>query len=288
MFVAALAVIDDIISILTIAIFYARGFELGWLLAAGAMIGAMLALNRWRAYGGWPYVALAVGLWVSLHGAGVHAALAGVILAAFIPTRPAPLASPLLGQAATALAALEESPAQSGKAQPQSVSNWARLNLAAASERMLSPAERAEQAVAPWSAFLVLPIFALTATGVSLSIDVSNPESGSVMLGVALGLVIGKPLGIVLVSLAAVKAKIGLRPADTSWRTFIGAACLCGVGYTVALLLADQAFADASHLQAAKLGVLAGSTVAGGLGAYLIATTRPLPDAPNTDVNGPA
>ena len=98
-FIAALAVVDDILSMLTLAIFYPRQFEAGWLTASALAVALMFGLNRARVYAGWPYLIAAAGLWFSLHAAGVDAALAGVVLAAFLPTRPAPAAEPLLAQA---------------------------------------------------------------------------------------------------------------------------------------------------------------------------------------------
>jgi NhaA family Na+:H+ antiporter len=276
-FVAALAVVDDVLSVLTLAIFYPHAFQAPWLLASAAAIGAMFALNRWRIYAGWPYVILSVLLWSSLHAAGVHAALAGIVLAAFIPTRPAPNAGALLAQAATALDALEDVDDRSEADSPrwrEGIWNWARLNLAAASERLLSPAERAEQSIAPWAAFVALPLFAFSATGVDLGVDFSDPTTGRIVAGVVLGLVVGKPAGILLVSLLAIKIKIGQMPAGIPLRLFIGGACLCGVGDTVSLLLADQAFTGA-NAQAAKLGVLTGSLMAACIGAVVIVTASP-------------
>ena len=89
-FVAAFAVVDDIVSVLILAIFYPHNFQAEWLIAAAAAIAMMFALNRWRVYATWPYAAIAVGIWFFLHSAGVHGALAGIVLAAFLPTRPAP------------------------------------------------------------------------------------------------------------------------------------------------------------------------------------------------------
>jgi NhaA family Na+:H+ antiporter len=115
-FVAALAVVDDILSVLTLAIFYPKDFEATWLFTSALCALLLYALNRWRVYAASPYVLVAVLLGISLHGAGVHAALAGVFLAAFLPTRPAPAAGPLLAQAATALAALEHAESEAKQA----------------------------------------------------------------------------------------------------------------------------------------------------------------------------
>lgn len=278
-FVAALAVVDDILSVLTLAIFYPRDFDLMWLIASGAAVLAMYVLNRWRVYAAAPYAMTAVFLGICLHDAGVHAALAGVFLAGFLPTRPAPAAGPLLAQAATALAALEHAEneaKQSGdenrRVEQEPIWDWASRQLSAATNRLLSPADRIERAIAPWSAYVILPLFAFSATGVDLRVDMTSPGAVAILLGVILGLVIGKPLGISLASALAIRTKIARMPDDVSLRNFLGAACLCGVGDTVALLMADQAFPDGPDGAIAKIGVLIGSVLAAGLGAAVLAT----------------
>jgi NhaA family Na+:H+ antiporter len=281
-FVAALAVVDDILSMLVLAIFYPQNFQPLWLIASVAAVGLMFALNRWRVYVGWPYLVVTLGLWLSLQTAGVSAALAGVVLAAFLPTRPAPAAGPLLAQAATALAALEhaQTEAHDESGEPASIEQepiweWASRNLSAASERLLSPADNVEHAAAPWSAYLVLPLFAFSATGVSLALDVRSPAAAHVLTGVVLGLVIGKPLGVCLAALAAVKARIAIMPEDTSLLAFIGAAMLCGVSDPVALLMADEAFPHGGFAAVAKIGVLIGSILAAVLGALVLYASPP-------------
>jgi NhaA family Na+:H+ antiporter len=274
-FIAAFAVMDDIVSVLILAIFYPHNFEAAWLLGAAVAMLAMYALNRGRVYASWPYLLISIAVWFCLHAAGVHGALAGIVLAGFLPTRPAPDAAPLLGQAANALAALEIAQADSdaSEADRDTVLDWAGRNLSAASERLLSPADRIERAVAPWSTYLALPLFAFSATGVSLSADLSAPGALSVFAGVVLGLVIGKPLGIGVFSFAAVKAGIARAPNGVGIRTFIGALCLCGIGDTVALLLADQAFPQGGEAAIAKIAVLIGSVLAAALGAAIIAAS---------------
>ncbi len=280
-FVAALAVVDDVLSLLTLAIFYPQSFMAIWLLGSAATLIALYALNRARVYIGWPYVVVTIALWLSLHAAGVHGALAGVLLAAFLPTRPTPSPGPLLAQAATALAELEhaeselrESGDDARQLEQEPVWDWASRNLSAASQRLLSPADRFERAIAPWSTHLVLPLFAFSATGIALSVDLSSPAATTVLSGVVIGLLIGKPLGISLASWLAIKFGAGLAPEGVSTRQFIGGACLCGIGDTVALLMADQAFPDGSFSAIAKIGVLIGSVLAALLGAAILATAR--------------
>jgi NhaA family Na+:H+ antiporter len=278
-FVAALAVVDDVLSVLTLAIFYPRDFNLRWLPASAAAIALLVALNRWRVYRTWPYVMVAAALWLTLHAAGVDAALTGVVLALLLPTRPTPTASVLLAQAATALAALEhaerEAKASGNDAPPVQqlpIWDWASRNLSAASARLLSPADRFELAVGPWSTYLVLPLFAFSAVGVPLAIDLSHPGASRVLLGVVLGLVLGKPLGITIASSVAVRARLAIAPDGVTLIQFVGAAVLCGVGDTVALLMADRAFPAGELAAIAKIGVLLGSVLAGGLGALVLVT----------------
>jgi NhaA family Na+:H+ antiporter len=286
-FVAALAVVDDVLSVLTLAIFLPRSFSPPWLAASAVAVALLFTFNRWRVYAIWPYALVSVLLWLALHAAGVHAALAGVILAMFLPTWPAAATGPLLAQAATALAALdhaEKEAKEAGRAEPrleqEPIWDWASRNLSAASARLLSPADRVEMAVAPWSTYVVLPLFALSATGIPLSLDLSQPGSGRILAGVVLGLVVGKPLGVSFASWLAIKTRWAVGPEGVTPRQFLGAALLCGVGDTVALLMADRAFplgtgasVDASvAASVAKIGVLIGSVIAALLGALVLVT----------------
>jgi len=281
-FVAALAVVDDVLSVLTLAIFYPHNFHLSWLLVTAFAVLALFAMNRGRVFASWPYLAVGIVLWISLHRTGVHAALTGIFLAALLPTRPAPAAGPLLAQAATALSALEyaESEIRSSNRPDSPIEqepawDWASRNLSAASNRLMSPADRFERALSPWTAYLILPLFAFSATGITLHIDFSAPGSVEVLFGVVAGLVLGKPFGICLASLAAVKLRLARAPDDVAIGQFIGAACLCGIGDTIALLMADQAFPDGSYSNVAKLSVLVGSVLAAALGSAVISVVSP-------------
>ncbi len=278
-FVAALAVVDDILSVLTLAIFYPHGFSPAWLAACAVAVAGLFALNRWRVYPSWPYIVVTIALWFSLHAAGVHGALAGIFLAGLLPTRPTPDAVPLLAQAATALSALEHAQRDANDKDIRAVEQepiwvWAGRNLSAASDRLISPADRIAQAVSPWSSYVILPLFAFSATGVNFAVDLSAPGAVRILVGVILGLAVGKPLGISLASLAATTARIARAPDDVTLQGFIGAACLCGIGDTVSLLMADQAFPHGPYSALAKIGVLCGSVLAAALGASVLATRR--------------
>jgi NhaA family Na+:H+ antiporter len=275
-FVAALAVVDDVLSVSTIAIFFPAAFTPIYALPVLASLGVLLGLNRARVYATWPYVFTSLALWLSLHALGVHAALTGVLLAMFVPTRPAPAPAPLLAQAATALAALDHADKEGrrkgvseARLESEPVWEWAARNLSAASERLLSPAERIERAVAPWSTYVVLPLFAFSATGIGLAVHFASPDAWHIAEGAIVGLVVGKPLGILVASGIAVRARVALPPEGVTMRQFVGAACLCGVGDTLALLMADRAFSP-DEASVAKLGVLAGSVIAALLGLAVL------------------
>jgi len=281
-FVAAYAVADDVFAILILAIFYPHNLHAEWLIASAAAVALMFTLNRWRVYVGWPYLAATVALWTSLHLAGIEGALSGVVLAAFLPTRPTPSASPLLAQAASALAELEQAEhalrragADRRQVEQEPIWDWASRNLSAAAARLLSPAERVERSLAPWSTYVVLPLFAFTAAGVPMAANLGAPGADRVLWGVVIGLAIGKPLGIVAATWAAVKARIAVGPADASRVAFVAAACLCGIGDPLSILMAEQAFAGTGYAAVAKLGVLIGSAVAAALGAAALAFSPP-------------
>jgi NhaA family Na+:H+ antiporter len=271
-FVAALAVVDDLLSIATLAIFYPSHLAPAYLVFVAGAVIALALLNRARVYATWPYLTVSVVLWLSLHALGVHSALAGVGLAMCLPTRPAPNATGLLAQAATALAALEhaEQVAEaSTNLHDDPVWEWASRNLSAASDRLASPAERIERLVAPWSAYVVLPAFAFSATGVHLTLDLSSDGARRIFAGILVGLIVGKPLGILVASALAIAARVAVAPEGVSRRQFVGAACLCGVGDTMALLIADRALTP-GDAAVAKLAVLVASLAAGVLGLIIL------------------
>ena len=129
----------------------------------------------------------------------------------------------------------------------------------------------------------MLPLFAFTAAGVSVVADFDAPDASRVLIGTALGLAIGKPLGIILATWIAVRARIGIFPPDAAPLAFVGATALCGIGDPLSLLLAEQAFSGSVYAAVAKIGVLSGSALAAVLGALAL-TFSP---APVTDANAP-
>ena len=290
-FIATYAVACDVLAVLIMVVFYPHALHVEWLAASASAVGVMVVFNRWRIYATWPYLTATLGLWLSLHLAGVSGALSGIAFAALLPRRPAPNAGPLLAQAANALAELEHAEHELRSAgderrrlEEEPVWEWARRNLSAAAERLLSPAARVEQAAAPWSTYVVLPLFAFSAAGVSVVADFDLPYASRVLSGTALGLALGKPMGIILATWIAARARMGTFPADAAPMTFLGATFLCGIGDPLSFLVAEHAFPSSAYATLAKIGVLSGSVFAAVLGAL----TLSLSAAPVTAANAPA
>jgi Na+:H+ antiporter, NhaA family len=266
-FLTAAVIIDDLVAIAVIALFYSDAIHAQYLMASAAVTGLLLGLNHWGFYRCLPYAVLGVLLWIFLHEAGLHATLAGVILAIVTPTRPPPNLRALLAQAEAVIRAearrAGEAVMRHGPSEP------ALRALDAIHDRIESPADKLLRSVEPWSSYFVLPVFALANAGVILSLGVFETH-GRLMLAVVLGLVIGKPVGIVLASGLAVLSGIALKPEAYSWRQLCGAGALAGIGFTMSLFIAGEAFPDSTDYTAAKIAIFIASLVAGILGAVIL------------------
>jgi Na+:H+ antiporter, NhaA family len=267
-FVAALAVADDVGAILVIAVLYTSHLSIPALALAATVLLLAYALNRARVYRALPYAVLGGLLWMSILYSGVHPTIAGVLLAAVIPTRNPPTPSGLLNQSTAAFKAWE-APLPGQRDEDRYVGIVRALETVV--ERLLSPARRLERDLQPWSAFFVLPLVALANGGVELGIrfaDFLNPVS----LGTVLGLAVGKPLGIVLATASLVRLGVSDLPAGVTWRHLVGAACVCGIGFSESVFFADAAFAGTDLLPISKLSVFVGSTSAAILGWLVLRT----------------
>jgi NhaA family Na+:H+ antiporter len=265
-FLTAAVIIDDIVAIAIIAIFYSGNIYAGYLIASGAVTVLLVVLNRTGVYGALPYVVCGVVLWFFLHEAGLHATLAGVILAVLIPARPPANLNALLAQAATVIS-LEDS--HTGEAMRSGPSEPALRVLDAIHARLESPADKLLRTVEPWSSYVVLPIFALANAGVAWSRGVFE-DHGQLISAITLGLVFGKPIGIVLAAWLAVRSGVAVKPDAYSWRQLCGAGALGGIGFTMSLFIASEAFPNPADYAAAKIAIFLASVIAGGLGALIL------------------
>jgi NhaA family Na+:H+ antiporter len=223
-FLAALAVMDDLCAVITIAVFYSGGIAWGWLGLALGTFAVLVMLNRLRVMRHLPYIVGGLVMWVCMLKSGVHATIAGVLLAFAIPF--------------SSRAEDEESPSHR-------LEHWLRWPVV----------------------FLVMPIFALANAGIVLDGSGMEAVASPNGLGIVLGLVVGKPLGIALATYIAVALGICALPGDLRWSHVIGAGFLGGIGFTMSIFIANLAFAGQSDvINASKMAILVASIAAGGLG----------------------
>jgi len=256
LFLLTLAIVDDIGAIVVIAVFYASDVQPEFLLTAVGLIVAMLGLRKagivWLA----PYVVLGSFVWLATQASGVHATIAGVVLGLLAPAQPL-----IPGAVARQWAGdLTDDPT------PAELDAMTRLANTA-----VSPAERLEHLLHPWTSFLVVPLFALANAGVELRGDAfAGSGAVEVTVGVVVGLVAGKTLGITAAAWLAVRTGLGRLPEGTTWPMVAGVAGVAGIGFTVALFIAELAFVPGPLQDAAKIGVLCASTLAAVMGAAVL------------------
>lgn len=268
-FLTALAIVDDLGAVLVIAFFYTA--ELSWIALAvgGVFLLALIVANRLGVRGLTIYVLLGIGLWIAVLKSGVHATIAGVLMALTIPARRRIDAGVFLERGRELLSLFAEG-AKEGQAEPTGDQQDAVHSLEEACEHIQTPLTRMEHGLHPWVAFLILPIFALANAGVSLSGDMLTAAFGSaVTLGVILGLVAGKQLGVTLFAWFAVRMNWAELPAGVTWRQVYGVAWLTGIGFTMSLFIGGLAFEDVLLLDSAKIGIIAASLISG-LGGWLL------------------
>ncbi len=266
-FLLALAIVDDLGAILVIALFYTEAISFesaAWAFLVGATI---FAFARAGVRSVDVYVVLGVLFWAAIYKTGIHATIAGVILAALTPSRPR------LDHAEFEenLAQLVSNHRDARAVGDHDAAQQALREMERLSRDTESPLDRLEHTLHPWVSYLIVPIFALANAGVALSGGlIEDSASSAVTLGIALGLVLGKPVGILLACLIAIRLGVAELPANSGYRHIVGIGLVAGIGFTVSLFITGLAFDDAALVNEAKVGILAASFVAGLAGfAYL-------------------
>ncbi|MGL5047321.1 MAG: Na+/H+ antiporter NhaA [Shewanella sp.] len=231
-FLLALAIIDDLGVIVIIALFYSTDLSTMSLVIASLAIVGLVGLNRKGVTSLLPYGILGLILWVAVLKSGVHATLAGVIIAFCIPLR-----------------------AKDGS----------------------SPSESLEHSLHPWSTFLILPVFAFANAGVYLGNMSLDMLISPVPVGIALGLMLGKPIGVMLFSFIAVKLKLAQLPDGVGWKQIAPVAVICGIGFTMSMFISSLAFEQADPMfgDLARLGTLMGSFMAALIGYFWLSKVLP-------------
>ncbi len=277
LFLLTLAVVDDIGAIVVIALFYTADVDLQWLVAAVALLLVMVVMRRLRIWALPAYVVVGALVWLATLESGVHATLAGVAIGLLTPAKPLLEERVAREYAREAIADRE-----------LDADELARLRfLLSESVPMV---ERLQARLHPFSAYVVLPVFALANAGVPLDGGVLHEAVGStIALGITLGLVVGKPVGIVLAAFLTVRLGLGRLPDGTGWRMLTGLGAVGGIGFTVSLFIAGLSFPGEELLTSeAKIGILAGSLLSAGVGVtLLLLTTRRVgtdspPDTPES------
>ena len=267
-FVTALAIVDDIFAVLVIAVFYTA--HIHWLSLGIGLVGVALSFgaNLLGIHKPIVYSLIGLGIWFAVLESGVHATVAGVLLAFTIPARTYIDRDGFLKQGRWLLDKFAESA-------PNSFQEHAAVHtLESQCELVESPLHRIEHFLQPWVSFFVMPIFAFANAGVGVLGKVGAAARHPVALGIVLGLFLGKPLGIFSFSWLAVKARLAAAPAGVSWAHIFGAAWLCGIGFTMSLFIATLAFGEGDLLDIAKMGTLAASLAAGVCGSLFLMSRK--------------
>jgi len=289
-FLAALAIVDDIGAVLVIAVFYSSGLQWSALGLAAGVFGVAVLANRAGVRSSWAYGAIGIALWATFALSGIHATVAGVLLAMAIPVRTRIAETHFLGAARSAIEQFDGAAQVTARDPDTSVlSNTqhheALDELERLTERAQPPLIRFERALHGIVAFGIMPLFAFANAGVTIFGTGAGIPFTAVSLGVLLALVIGKPAGIMAFSWAAVRLRMATLPKAVDWSLILGAGMLGGIGFTMALFIAGLAFPVAEFLEFAKVGIFAASALSGIAGwlflrrALLARTRRAAADA---------
>jgi NhaA family Na+:H+ antiporter len=277
-FLLALAIVDDIGAVSVIAIFYSESVSALWLAFAAAGLALTWGLNvaGVRAYS----VYLLVGglVWLATYNSGVHATIATVALGFLTPARPLDPLPARKGFVASGVGMLERfgDLIEGEDDHDGHVRHRLAREVSRAARSTLSPLDELTNLLHPWVAFFIMPVFALCNAGVPIDVStLSEPTPLRVALGVGLGLVIGKPVGITLFAWLAVKLGLAELPSGVTWKHVVATGFLAGIGFTMALFVASLAFKDPAYVAGSKVGILLGSLVATVLGLGLLSKTLP-------------
>lgn len=228
-FLAALAIVDDLIAILVIAFFYSSGIETAYLMYAGIGMVVLIVMNRINIQNPYLYLIPGVFIWYFVHHSGIHATIAGVLVAMTIPTNDTDVESPL---------------------------------------------ERLEHAIVKPVNFLIIPLFAFANTNITLESEMLHGLTAPLGLGISLGLLLGKPVGILLTSYICTKMKLSTLPVGSNWKHILGVGLLEGIGFTMSIFIAILSFDDALHVAEGKLSILLTSLLAGVIGYFVLRSDK--------------
>jgi len=276
-FLTAFAIVDDLLAVGVIAIFYTDAISWGALGIAVVLLGALVVANA-AGFHRWPvYALLGLGVWIAVFESGVHATAAGVLVALTVPARSWINPSEFLVRGRQLIDDFERACFIAPSILTNEPQQQATQALSRLVEDVETPMTYFQHRLNPWVAYGILPIFAFANAGIPLVSGLGDALANSVTWGVMIGLVIGKPLGITLFAWLAVRIGIAALPRAMAWGHILGVGWLGGIGFTISLFVTELAFAEGELADVARVGILFGSVIAGALGYLMLRRTLPPP-----------
>lgn len=269
-FILALAIVDDIGAVLVIAIFYTAEISLTSLMIAAGLIILLIIMNKLSVRNLLLYTLVGLALWLAFLKSGVHATVAGVLLAFTIPASSRINTRKFFDETHSLINDFDSA----GEHGDNVLTNSERLDIVDQiennCEKILTPLQRFEHGLHPWVSFLIMPLFAFANAGVSIGEGLTSALINPIGIGIILGLFVGKQIGIFGFSYFAVKLKLASQPEGVSWKKIYAASILAGIGFTMSLFIANLAFASPELLDVAKVGILSGSLISGIVGFLIL------------------
>ena len=276
-FLTAFAIVDDILAVLVIAVFYTAQINWIWL-GVALLLLVLLGVANFAGFHGWPiYAFVGLVVWFAVYKSGVHATFAGVLVALTVPARSWINPSEFLVRAKRAIEDFEAACFMAPSILSNEPQQQATQQLEKLCEDVETPMTHLQHRLNPWVAYGILPIFAFANAGIPLLHGLGEAFTSRETWGVIAGLVIGKPLGIVLFAWLAVKLGIAIKPRAITWHHVAGVGLLGGIGFTISLFVAELAFNDRAIADAARVGILFGSIAAGVIGYFVLKAVLPPP-----------
>ena len=269
-FILALAIVDDLGAVLVIAVFYTSNISFTSLLIGGGFLVLLIGMNRLGVRNLLLYTLVGVALWLAFLKSGVHATVAGVLLAFTIPVSSRINTKKFTEETDSLIRGFDKA----GEHGSDVLTNSERLTIVDQiennCEKILTPLQRFEHGLHPWVSFFIMPVFALANAGVTIGDGFVSALINPISLGIVLGLFVGKQIGIFLFSYLAVKLKLAAVPEGVSWMKIYAASILAGIGFTMSLFIANLAFSSPDLLNISKVGILTGSLLSGIIGFIIL------------------
>lgn len=274
-FLTSLAIVDDLGALIVIAVFYTEQLNTTALFDATLVVCVMAFLNILKVRKIIPYLIAGVFLWYFVLESGVHATIAGVLTACCIPASARVDSIRFLESSKNALSIFESAAKPGHCVRTSDTQRSAVITLERNAEHVLPPLHRLELLLHPWAAFLIIPIFAVANAGLHVGHDAAGTLTSNLTLGVILGLFLGKPLGIFIACWISCRLGIAALPSGANWKQLLGVGFLGGIGFTMALFIANLAFPTAHDLEAAKMGIMLASFLSAVTGSVLLIMAAP-------------